>query len=127
MRPLPVTRAGNKYILVVTDLFTKWVEAFPLKETSAKSLATVLVNEFICRFGILESLHGDQGRNFCGHLIQSICDILGIKLTNTSAYHPQGNGQMEQFNRTIEAMHAKLIQDDPQDWDIHISKTLFAY
>ena len=61
MGPLPETKRGNKYILVLTDLFTKWVEAIPLKETSAETLAGVLYNEFICRFGLPKYIHSDQG------------------------------------------------------------------
>ena len=64
MGPLPITDQGNKYILVITDLFTKWVEAFPLKETSSISLAKVLVDEVVCRFGVPASIHSNQGANF---------------------------------------------------------------
>ena len=94
MGPLPTTESGNKYILVVTDLFTKWVEAFPLRETSSSTLATVLVDEVISRFGVPNVLHNDQGANFCSEVIKGICRILGIENTRTSAYHPKGNGQV---------------------------------
>ena len=102
MGPLPVTHSGNKYILVITDLFTKWVEAFPLKETSSVTLARVLVDEVICRFGVPNNIHSDQGANFCSEVIDTMCKMLNIERTQTSAYHPQGNGQVERFNRTID-------------------------
>ena len=124
MGPLPETKRGNKYILVLTDLFTKWVEAFPLKETSAETLAGVLYNEFICRFGLPKYIHSYQGRNLCGKVMQSLCGLLGIQRTNTTAYHPQGNGQTERFNRTLESMIAKMTQENSQDWDLQIPHAL---
>ena len=127
MGPLPTSDKGNKYILVTTDLFTKWVEAFPLKDTTTNTLATVMLNEIVCRYGVPSSLHSDQGANLCSGVIHSLCQLLGISTTRTSAYHPEGNGQVERFNCTLEAMLAKIIQDDQHDWDSLLPKALFAY
>ena len=52
MGPLPVTNKGNKYILVVTDVFSKWVEAFPLQITDGFTLTSTLMDEVICRYGV---------------------------------------------------------------------------
>ena len=127
MGPLPKTDKGNKYILVVTDLFSKWTEAFPLVATDAETIARILVDEVICRFGVPSSLHSDQGANLCGEIISSLCQILGIDKTRTSAYHPQGNAQVERFNRTLEAMLSKIVLSHQRDWDCHLSQVLFAY
>ena len=59
MGPLPTTEKGNKYILVVTDMFSKWVEAFALKDTTSSTLAKILVDEIICRYGVPVSIHSD--------------------------------------------------------------------
>ena len=127
MGPLPTSSQGNKYILVVTDLFTKWVEAFPLKDTTTNTLATILLNEIVCRYGVPTSLHSDQGANLCSSVIHSLCQMLGITNTRTSAYHPQGNGQVERFNRTVEAMLSKMVNENQHDWDSQLPKALFAY
>ena len=50
MGPLPVSESGHQYILVVTDVFTKWVEAFPLRDTVSTTLAKILVDEIICHY-----------------------------------------------------------------------------
>ena len=71
------------------------------------------------------SLHSDQGVNLCSSVIQSLCQLLAT--TRTSAYHPEGNGQVERFNRTLEAMLAKTIKDDQCEWDSLLPKALFAY
>ena len=52
MGPLPQTSSGNKYIVVVTDLYSKWVEAFPMKSTDTETLASLLVTEIVCRYGV---------------------------------------------------------------------------
>ena len=103
--------------MVVTDLFTKWVEAFPLRSTESTTLATVLVDEIVCR-GVPTNIKSDQGANFTSAVIQHLCSLLGIGLTQTTAYHPQGNGQVEKFSRTLEAMLAKVVQTNQRDWDI---------
>eukprot|EP00731_Ephydatia_muelleri_P009248 Em0004g1586a len=127
MGPLPTSSCGNKYILVVTDLFTKWVEAFPLAKTDSVTLAKVLVNEIVCRYGVPRYLHSDQGANLVSEVIKSLCATLGINRTQTTAYHPEGNGQVERFNRTLESMLAKVFADHQRDWDEHIQNALFAY
>ena len=127
MGPLPLSSSGNKYIVVVTDLFTKWVEAFPVKSTETDTLATLLVNEIICRYGVPSSLHSDQGANLTSNLMAAVCKHLGIEQTRTTAYHPQGNGQVERFNRTLESILAKVVSDHQTDWDYHLPHVLFAY
>ena len=127
MGPLPTSDTGFKYILVITDVFTKWVEAFPLRTTGAEILAKIFVNEVVSRFGVPSQLHSDQGANVCGEIINAMCQQLGIDRSRTTAYHPQGNGQVERFNRTLESMLAKVVTDNQKDWDKHLPQVLFAY
>ena len=89
MRPMPVTERHNKYILVITDVFTKRVKAFPLQNTTTETLAACLVNEVVCRYGAPAVIHSDQGANHCGDMICSMCHLLGIQQTRTSAYSHQ--------------------------------------
>ena len=86
--PLPTTVRGSKYILVVGEYFTKWTEAYPIPDSEATTVAKILVNEFICRFGVPEQLHTDQGRNFESTLIKQIYQLLGIRKTSTTPIPP---------------------------------------
>ena len=86
MGPLPTSSKGYQYILVVTDLLSKWVEAFPLCATDSETLAKVLVDEIVCHYGVPVS---DQGANLNSQVIMSLCKRLGINHTRTTAYHPQ--------------------------------------
>jgi hypothetical protein len=70
--PLPVTPRGNRYILGVTDYFTKWIEVFPVPNQTAETCANVILNEVICRYGCPLSIHSDQGRNFESDIFQEL-------------------------------------------------------
>jgi transposase InsO family protein len=75
---------------------------------------------------ILSQLHSDQGSNFESPFIQRLCDRLGIHKTRTTAYHPQGNGQTENANRTILSALAKTLARD-EDWDLEAPIVAFYY
>ena len=98
---LPESAAGNKYILVTGDYFTRWMEAYPIPNQEATTVATKLVNELFCRFSIPEHLHSDQGRQFESAIIAEVCKLLKIEKTRTTPYHPQSDGVVERFNRTL--------------------------
>ncbi len=125
--PLPETEEGNKYIAIVADYFTKWVEAYPLPNQEATTIAEALVRECICRFGVPLFLHSDQGRNFEATVFAETCRLMGIKKTRTTPYHPQSDGMVERFNRTLEAQLAKFVDYHQRDWDKHIPFLLMAY
>ena len=125
--PLPMTEAGNKYILIIADYFTKWVEAFPLPNQEAKTVADKLVNEVICRFGVPLMIHSDQGGNFESALFAEVCQLLDIQKTRTTPYHPQSDGMVERYNRTLEMQLSKFADYNQKDWDVHIPMLLMAY
>ncbi|MES9882105.1 MAG: reverse transcriptase domain-containing protein [Sedimenticola sp.] len=125
--PVTTSLEGNRFILVVTDYFTKWPEAFPLKDHKATTVARVLVDEIICRYGIPQKLHSDQGRDFESNVIQELCTLLDIKKTRTTPYHPASDGLVERLNRTLVQMLRTVVNDDQKDWDKKLPKVLLAY
>lgn len=125
--PLPTSALGNKYILVISDYFSKWTEAYALADHKAVTIAGVLVNEFITRFGVPLSIHTDQGRDFESKLIKEICQLLGIEKIRTSPYHPQSDGQVERFNRTLLEMLSKVVNAEQRDWDRQSPNVMIAY
>eukprot|EP00731_Ephydatia_muelleri_P019115 Em0011g1155a len=125
--PLPVTARENKYVLVVGDYFTKWVEAYPMPNMEAKTVAELFVNHFIARFGVPDVLHTDQGRNFESTLLKETCLLLGVQKTRTSPYHPQSDGLIERFNRTLLNMLSIAAVENERDWDLRVLLLMLAY
>ncbi len=127
MGPFPVSSRGNRYVLVVCDYFTKWTESFAMPNQEAETVARLIVNEVVCRFGVPYTIHSDQGTNFESTLFQQICRLLGIHKSRTTAYHPQSDGLVERFNRTLQAMLAAYVREDQTDWDDHLPHIMMAY
>ena len=86
--PMPRTVRGNRYILTVVDHITKHVEAYPLPDQEAASIARVFLNEFFARFGVPYVVHTDQGANFESTLMNKLCKVLGIAKARTTPHHP---------------------------------------
>jgi hypothetical protein len=121
------SKNGNRYILVMTDHFTKWVELFPMKNVDAGTVADLILKEFICRHGAPESILTDRGRNFSSNLIIEISRKMDIKRLLTASYHPQTNGQTERFNRTMAEMLTMYISEHETDWEDYLPYVAFAY
>ena len=99
--PFPESENGNSYILVAGDYFTRWMEAYAIKNQEAGTVATTLTEEFFYRFSSPLQLHSDQGKQFESELVAETCRLLGIAKKHTTPYHPQGDGLIERFNRTL--------------------------
>ena len=125
--PFPVSSSGNRYIVVVIDYFTKWPEAFALPNQEASTIARALIDGFFSRFGVPLELHSDQGRNFESNLLRECCELLGIRKTRTTPLHPESDGMVERFNRTLVQELAKRCRHGQTEWDQHIPTILMAY
>ena len=102
--PLPRSRRGNRYILTVQCSLTNRAEVFAMSNQRATTSAKVLVRNWICRSGVPDSIHSYQGRNFESRTFSETCQLLSINKTLSSAYHPEGNGQVENLHKTLRSM-----------------------
>ena len=98
---LPWASGGYRYVLVMTDLFAKFIEAVPMKNQEASSVLGALEQGWFLRHGYPLALLSDQGRNVDGSLINGLCHRLGISKLRSSPYHPQGDGQAERSVETF--------------------------
>ena len=94
---------------------------------AACTVAKVLMENVLCRFGIPQVIHSDQGRQFESNLFQEMCKLLGIHKTRTTPYHPQSDGMVERFNRTLAAMLSAYVSENHRDWDEQLPNVTMAY
>ena len=119
---------GNvENVLIVTDHFTAYAQAFPSKSQTALTTAKLLWNNFILHYGFPAKIITDQGQNFESELIGNLCQVAGVKKLHTSPYHPQPNGQCEHFNSTLLNMLGTLTPEQKKDWKSHVSAMVHAY
>ena len=89
MGPLPIIDRENKYVLVISDYFTKWTESSAMSNQEAETVADVVAREFVSRFGVPRQLDTDQGRNVESRLFQEMCRILEIDKIRTTPVRQQ--------------------------------------
>lgn len=125
--PLPKSDKGNQYVLVAMDYFTRWAEAYAIPNQEAITVANKISDEMFCRFSVPEQLHSDQGRQFESELVQEVCKLFQIRKTRTTPYHPQGDGLVERFNRTLLSMLSTVIKDNHSSWEKQLRRVCLAY
>jgi transposase InsO family protein len=125
--PLPRTKHGNRFLLVIADRFSKVTKTVPLRTITALSVARAFCDHWAYIYGPPASLLTDNGPQFTAKFFQAACAELGIKKVFTTAYHPQTNGQVERYNRTILASLRGYVAARQDDWDDYTSAVTFAY
>jgi len=124
--PLPLTANNNRYIIVAMDYLTKWPEARPVPRATAEITAQFIYEEIICRHGCPQVILSDRGTHFNNNLIEKLLKNFQITHQFSSPYHPQTNGLVERFNRTLCESLAKLVEQT-NEWDKFVAPVLFAY
>ena len=124
---LVTTARGNRYVLVMVDCFSRWTEACPLPDKTAHSVADAFFNQVVCRFGMPSVIHSDQGREFENKIMQELCILCGSHNTRTTPYHPESDGMVERFYRTLPMMLAMFAGKNRDDWDDLLPAVMMAY
>ena len=124
--PLPRSRSGKRYILVICDYATRYPDAVALRSIDAECIADELIH-FFARHGVPREILTDQGSNFTSQLLAELYRLLHVKPLRTTPYHPQTDGLVERFNQTLKAMLRKAATKEGKDWDTLLPYLLFAY
>ncbi|GFX26243.1 retrovirus-related Pol polyprotein from transposon 297 [Trichonephila clavipes] len=123
--PYPMSRVRrNRYVLVITDHFSKWAEIIPLKKASARITADNFFDKYISRFGAPIKLIRDNGLQFISDIFEKLSERLGIRCVKTVVYRPQAN-RTERVNRDLVQMIANYVNEQHDTWDQFLRE--FAY
>lgn len=123
--PFNTTKNGNKYALCIVYLFTKYAQAIPLPNTNSQFVCNALLNNFIYIFGTTKRIHCDNGKNFQSSLTKKVLQKFNIQQSRTTPYHPQCNGGVERFNKTIKNIIKKC--DNNKEWDENLLMFVYIY
>ena len=124
---LEPSKGGVENILVISDHFTRYAQAFPTRNQTVRTTARVLFENYIVHYGFPAKLHSDQGRNFKSATIRHLCELAGIQKCRTTPYDPMGNGQVERFNRTLLDMLRTLEPEKKPNWKSYVPTLTHAY
>lgn len=113
--PLPKGARGERWILIVEDTASKWVELFALNEATAEACAKLLIEEVFLRFGVPRRLVSDNGVQFVADVMQHAMFVLGVKQNLVPLYHPEAN-PVERKNRDLKTQIAILVQNEHNMW-----------
>jgi Integrase core domain len=122
----PASVRGHKKELVIGDLFTRFVIAIPIKDEAASTIATILFERWISVFGPPVRLVSDQGKPLVSAVVRHLCVRIGTNKIETSAYHPQTDGFVERYNRTLCEDIAKFVMNE-ENWDVLVPLATFRY
>ena len=121
------SKSGNRYGLVMVDLFTKVFEHLLFKDQTAKMIARHIQNKYVCQHRAPEQLHSDRGKNLNAQTVKDVCGYLHIWKTRTTPYRPQSDGQTERTIRTVVDLLAKYCSEAQDDWDEYLDSITCAY
>ncbi|GBL61171.1 Transposon Ty3-I Gag-Pol polyprotein, partial [Araneus ventricosus] len=123
----PLTRNGNRWIIVCTDYLTRFTVIKALPTAEATEIAKFLVEEIILKHGAPREMISDRGRSFLSNLVKDINQLCQTSHLLTTAYHPQTNGLTERFNKTLADMLSMYVDVEQRNWDTILPFVTFAY
>ena len=124
---VPSEAGNNKYILVIVDHCTQWIEAYPLPDKSNKSVWTIFANYYLPRFGCPATIISDNGQECSANEWEDYLVGLGVNHRHTTPQHPQSNGKTYRANKTIKGMLAVAVNNQVNMWEDRLGDVLMAY
>jgi transposase InsO family protein len=125
--PLQKTEHGNRFLLVISDRFSKLIRTVHMRTITALGVAKAFCDAWVFSYGPPRYFLTDNGTQFNAKFFLSVCRELGIAKIFATAYHPQTNGQVERFNRTIINSLRGYVERRQTDWDEYTSAITFGY
>jgi len=101
--PMTLFRGGHRHVLVISDPFAKLTRAIPLRDATELMVPSAFIDTWVAAYGIPDAVLTDNGPHLSLVYYQGILGFLGIPSHYTSSYHPRTNGQVERYNRSLQA------------------------
>ena len=125
--PFHTSNNGFKYILILTEHFTRWTVAKATKDQSSESVCDVLCEEILSKFGLPNKIINDNGSGLVSQAIKHFYDKLGIRMTNSTIHNPRSNGLAESSIKNVKDCLRKIVQLSPLEWDTYLSHFMTSY
>ncbi len=125
--PCKTSDMGNKYILTITDAFTKYSEIVAIPNKEAETVADAVFTKWICRYGCPSIVHTDGGKEFINKIATELYQKLDIKATHTAPAHPQCNSQAEVFNKSLAKFLKNVVDETTLNWEWYLAPLMFCY
>ena len=125
--PLPITPRGHQYVVVCVKYLSRWVVAVPIATSDAESVAKVLVERVVFRFGPFKELLTDNAKELVGDVVNSIVRLTQAKQSVPMPYRPNLLGLAERYNRTGKDMVSLYLNESQTDWDERLPCATYAY
>jgi transposase InsO family protein len=125
--PIHRSNSNNKYVLTIIDGFSKWAMGIPIPNKKASTIAGALHAHFFTKFPNPRRIHSDLGKEFVNEVLTTMYNFMGVKPSNTTAYHPQGNAFAERLHRFFRHSISSFVNDDQSNWDELIPTLMAVY
>jgi len=123
----PPSSKGHKFILAITDYFSKWAGAIPSREVKTSDVIKFIKHHVVYRFSVPWWIVRDNGPLFVSQAFQRFCNKFKIESVSSTTYYPAANGLAEAFNKTIEKLLKKFVSKSQRNWDDNLGECLWAY
>ena len=115
----PRSKEGNCFIFIVVDALTKYVFLKGMREASASNVVKFLIAEVFFKFGVPETIHSDNGKQFVSKQFKDMLETYGIKDSKTAFYSPQSNAA-ERVNQSVLQAIRSYLENDHRYWDLYL-------
>ena len=121
------SKDSKENILVLTDTFTKFSQAFVTPNQKAITVAKILVDKWFYTYGMPASIHSNKGCSFDNEIMSHLYAMYGVEQSTTTPHNPCGNAPTERLNHTLIGLLKSLPKEQKSNWPLHLPLLVFAY
>lgn len=120
LEPLPKTKSGIKFIIVMMDHYSKLARGIWTRKTTTTDAARIFVEVLVMPYGIPDRLLTGRGQQFLGKVFNAVCVSLGTRPMKMAAFRPQTNRKTEWYNKNVVGRLCHFISENQHDWNTFV-------